>query len=223
MRIIIALVALVTLFAAGFTAARAADVQPQSLKSGSVNVTVTSDKNPFAGAYLGAELGGQFTALRVLGEDVAAGDGLTYGAKAGYNFSAGRFVFGPYVRGGFANLDIGDVLEMKDYIQLGGSVGYQLGEDSLISAHLGYEWQDWEALRHDIDASGLVFGGGLETMLSKGVTIGLNLDYVQLTDAKVQGVGDISRFTKESDAFRITAGVTFYPGADLPSLSSLRF
>lgn len=219
MRILFAVFALI--FSASLSgAAVAADVSTKdTFSTQPLKVTVTSDKNPFAGAYFGVELGGQFTALRYEGHDVAAGDGLTYGGFGGYNFSAGRLVFGPYVRGGFANVDIAKVIEMQNYVQVGGLIGVQLGKESLLSARLGYEWQAWEAFNTDIDASGLVIAGGLETLLAPQTSIGINVDYIMLGDnVEIQGIGDVSRYLKDSDAFRITVGLTYRPEVTLPAL-----
>lgn len=222
MRFILALVVLVTGIAFAFTA-RAADVRPQSLKPAAVEVTISNDHNPFAGAYLGAELGGQFTGIRDNGEDIAAVDGLTYGLNGGYNFSAGRFIFGPYVKGGFGRGTLEyrgtEILSMDNYVQIGGLVGVQLGKESLLSGRIGYEWQNWEGLkRYDIDAGGLAIGGSLETMIAPQTSLGVNVDYVTLSDIEVEGLGDVSKYVDDTDAFRVTVGVTYRPQVNLPNL-----
>lgn len=208
-----------------------------SSKDAPVSLTVGNAVNPFGGFYAGVDIGGQFTNITITDPhtdnelvDGLGGDGLVYGGNVGFNIAAGRFVFGPYVRAGFSSVSseiLGLEVSMDNYIQTGALVGIQLGNSSLVSFRVGYEWSQWEASgggdKIEADVSGLVFGGGIETLLAPQVSLGLDVDYVTFTNIEADGIGDLSEILDKSDALRVTLGLKYRPQLALPSLEKLNF
>lgn len=205
-----------------------------------VTVTTTSTPNPFAGFYGGVTLGGQITDFNLSdghGDELLGGiaaEGLVYGGHMGYNFTAGEIVFGPYGEFAWSNVAVSvlgeDVLKMDNYAQIGLSVGARTSATSLISAHAGYEWQNWTVDTHklgvpfkdDIDATAFVFGLGFDTMVTSSISVGLVVDYVVFNGAKLDNV-KLDDYLEDSDALRAKLRLTKHFGAGLPSLESVKF
>lgn len=170
--------------------------------------------NPFAGFYVGVQAGGQFTNIDVMDQfDGIGADGFVAGGHAGYNFAGGRFVFGPYVEGGFSNVntDISgfDALKQDSYVQLGGLAGYVVGSATLISVHGGYEWSQWgsDLGTGDIDVGAFVLGGGIDTMIAPHVSLGAKVDYLVTDSIEVSGF-DASDLV-EAESLRATLRLTY--------------
>lgn len=223
--------AIVALLAFG-TAGNAADTY-SSIKD--IPVSVASSSNPFSGFYAGVQLGGQKTTIDIDygNTDILRGlsaDGFTYGGFGGFNWAPGngRFVAGPYIEGSWSDVSLElfgeDILQQKGYVQPGVRVGIVSGK-TLWSAHLAYEWQNWEAGGAfgldtvDVEVEGWVVGLGVDTKVSEQFAIGLKFDYFMLTEAEAPGGVDLSDFLDESDAFRVSLRGSWYPNVGLPALN----
>jgi hypothetical protein len=234
-RILFGFVAFVFLFGA-YDRAYPADVY--STKDGGVVLTEVVS-NPFAGVYGGVNGGGQFTSIAISADpydeafDGLSNDGFVGGGHLGFNACVGRICFGPYFEGGWSNgettfADI-DVLKFKSYRQVALVVGSQVGRETFVSVHGGYEWQDWEAGAAelggvlDVEVGMWALGAGIETMVVSNVSFGVKFDYLVLDTAEVDGLGDIGGYLDDTEALRIQAKLSYRPSVKLPSLESLRF
>ena len=203
-----------------------------------VTVTSTATPNPFAGLYGGVTLGGQITDFNISDghDDILSGiaaEGLVYGGHIGYNFALGEIVAGPYAELAWSNVSVQllgeDVLKMDRYAQVGGMIGARTSATSLISAHVGYEWQDWTLGNNkfglketDLDATAWVFGLGFDTMVTANISLGLVVDYVLFNSAEIQNV-KLDDYLEGSDALRAKLRMTYHTGNALPSLDSVKF
>lgn len=220
----------------GIQGVRAADLH-NSVKD--VTVTTTSTPNPFAGIYGGLTVGGQMTDFNITDghDDLLGGisaDGFVYGGHMGYNFALGEIVAGPYAEFAWSNVAVSvlgeDVLTMDNYTQVGGMIGARTSATSLISAHVGYEWENWTvdthkigfAFKDDLDATAWVFGVGFDTMVTSNISLGLKVDYLVFNSAEIDNV-KLDDYLKDSDALRVQARVSYRPGNTLPSLDSVKF
>lgn len=222
-----------------FHGARAADLPRNSVKD--VSISTTATPNPFAGFYGGLTLGGQITDFNISdsgNQDILSGiaaEGLVYGGHLGYNFVMGEIVAGPYVELAWSNVSVQllgeDVLTMDRYTQVGGMIGARTSPTSMISAHIGYEWQDWTldttklfhgGSKTDIDATAWVFGLGFDTMVSSNISLGLVVDYVLFDGAEIQNV-KLDDYLEGSDALRAKLRLTYHTSGVLPSLDSVKF
>lgn len=218
--------------------ANAADLR-NSVKSVAITTT-ESTPNPFAGIYGGVTLGGQFTDFNISdgdGQDMLggiAGNGLTYGGHAGYNFTSGRFVFGPYVEFALSTVAVSlageDVLKMDDYLQAGALIGAQTGTNSMISIHAGYEWQNWTLdtrklgldIKEDATATAFVVGAAFDTLVSPNVSLGLVVDYLIYDGAEIRDT-KLDDYLEGSDALRAKLRLSYRPSVSLPSLEKFLF
>lgn len=170
-------------------------------------------RNPFAGFYLGVNVGGEFANIDINDQfDGIGADGLIGGVHGGYNLCANRFCFGVYGEGGLSNVNVDfggvDALSKDFYIQGGVKLGYMVGRATLVSVHGGYEYSEWSSDlitmgggQDDITTGAIVLGGGIETMLSSHVSLGAKVDYLMLNSADVNNT-DVTQFLEESEALR---------------------
>ena len=174
-------------------------------------------KIAFEGLAIGVHGGGQFTSIDVAGVfDGISADGLVGGAHAEYLFSAGRFRIGPYVEGGWSNVNteltgLGDLLHQEYYYGGGLKAGFTVYNSSLIYARGGYEWAVWQTDIPgvgDIDFESFVIGGGVETMVSENVSIGLGADYLIPNDVSVAGT-NVTSFVEDSEQLRVLGRLTW--------------
>lgn len=238
---------LASLLMGALAQSHAADL-PGSAKDAPAGVSVTESRvNPFAGIYGGVTVGGQATDITItVPKGPEAGDysginadGFVYGGHLGYNFAFGsRGIFG--IEGEFAWSDVnveagplGDVLTMDDYAQISAHIGVRAGLSTLLYVKGGYEWQTWTAGNStlgeaDADVGAWVVGAGIKTLVSPQLAIGLELDYLMFESLDVSGIDDrdndaLSDALEDSDALRVTLKASWYPGAAMADLESLRF
>lgn len=194
--------------------AYAADING-SLKD-SPSDEISFGRNPFSGFYVGLNAGGEFANIDVMDTfDGIGADGLIGGIHAGYNMCANRFCFGPYVEGGLSNVNVDvagfDALTQDYYVQGGLQLGYMVGKATLISVHGGYDYSAWGSdfpIGDDITVGALVVGGGVDTMLSSNVSLGVKVDYLTVYSADV-GNTDITSAVEESEAIRAQLRLTY--------------
>jgi outer membrane immunogenic protein len=235
MRIIASLLFLLLAFPAA-----AADLG-NSVKDVTIITQITP--NPFSGIYVGVMAGAQSTDITFTdtrGDDYSGlnADGFLVGGHLGYNVCTGRLCFGIETEGAFSDValhlgDFGDVLQMEDYIQLTGHIGVRAGESSMLYVKGGYEWQNWTAgidgsPSTDISATAAVIGGGIKTIVSPQLAIGLEADYLILDEFDVDGKpagfnDDLNDAFEDSDAWRVKLRASWYPNVAAPSLESMRF
>jgi outer membrane immunogenic protein len=212
-----------------------------------VSVQTETTRNPFGGLYGGVTAGGQATDITFTdpdsGDDYSGlnADGFVYGGHLGYNFTTGRFVFG--IEGEFAWSDVnveagqfGDVLTMDDYAQISAHIGALAGRSTLIYFKVGYDWQNWtvgnsrifDEREHDMDVGAWVVGGGIKTLVAPQLALGLELDYLFWDSVEVDGNtgrenDELNDALEDSDALRVKLKASWYPGAAMADLESLRF
>ncbi len=184
---------------------------------------VSYGRNPFGGFYLGAQVGGQFTNIDIappgLDFDGIGADGLIGGLHAGYNACVNRVCFGPYVEGGFgavnSSINGTDIVSQDYYVQGGVMLGYMVGKASLISVHGGYDYAKWssEVLTaynqdDDITVSSFVVGGGVDTMLTSNISLGLKVDYLMFSNVDANDQ-DYTDFLDQSESLRAQLRLTY--------------
>ncbi len=174
-----------------------------------------SGRAAFQGVGVGVNGGGQFTNIDVMDQfDGIGADGLAGGAHVEYLFGMGTFRVGPYVDGGISNVNteiLGyDLLNQDWYVGAGVKAGVVLWNSTLVYGKLGYEYSQWsiaeDAFEADVDS--VVIGGGVETMISQNVSIGLEANYIVPLSIEVQDK-DLTDYLEESETIRALARVTY--------------
>jgi outer membrane immunogenic protein len=178
------------------------------------------DYNPFAGWYFGLQGGGQFTNIDINDQfDGIGADGLIGGAHAGYNMQMGSLVTGPYVEGGFSNVNVdinfgagasGDLLSQDWYAQGGWLVGVEVYDKTLVFGRAGYEYAKWSSdfFSETVDVYSFVLGGGIETMIAANVSIGLTADYLIPHEIEVDST-NLTDLLDASEQLRAMARITY--------------
>lgn len=189
--------------------------------------------NPFAGLFVGVNVGGQFTSIAFSHPDFdelfdgLANDGFVGGGHAGFRMCPGRVCVGLRFEGGWSNgettfADI-EILTFDAYRQLTAELATLVGKSTLIDLHAGYEWQDWTVGNStDAEVGMWVVGVGLQTLVAENTAFGVRVDYLMLDDAEVGGF-DASDLLEDTEALRVQATLTYYPSVKLPSLESVRW
>jgi opacity protein-like surface antigen len=217
----------------GMSAVSASDLY----SGGSLKDPATAATGLWSGPYAGITFDGDFVnhTLRVPGVaklDGLAGEGVGSSVVVGWDFQAGRLVFGPYARAGMSNaatvLELpgakASITENWDW-SAGGRFGVLLVPNALTYAFVGVvqtEFHPGDALhglRNKVDF-GAELGGGIE--LRPWQNIGLKLEYAY----HAYGEGDIAKVGKTSikdgvDESVIRAGLTYHlssNGFALPSI-----
>ncbi len=177
-----------------------------------------SGRLAFQGLGVGVHVGGQFTNLDITKGgftfDGIGADGLVGGAHAEYLFAAGSFRVGPYVEGGLANVNTDlngmDVINLDHYYGGGVKAGYVAWNSTLLYLKGGYQWSSWSIFedKADADVGSVVLGGGIETMVSGNVSLGLEADYITPIDIEAEGK-DISDLLEESESLRVVVRATW--------------
>lgn len=176
----------------------------------------------FQGLGIGVHMGGQFTNVEIGHKDFSfdgiGADGLVGGVHGEYLFGvAGNFRVGPYVEGGFSNvntnIELGggdiDLLEQKHYYGGGVKAGMVFFNSALLYVRAGIERAKWEfAEEIDVDVDSWVLGGGAEAMIADNVSLGLGLDYVTPFNIEAEG-HDITDFFDETESFRGVVRLTY--------------
>lgn len=205
--------------ACALAALMASPVAAADLKNGSSTASdyATPANNLFAGWYIGIQGGGQFTNIDVYDQfDGIGADGLIGGVHAGYNLSLGRLVTGPYVEGSLSNVnvDLGgqDLLVQDWYVQGGWLVGINVGPNTLISGHVGYEWAKWSSdfFDEEADVRSFAIGGGLDTIVASQTTFGIKVDYLIPHSIEVDN-HDVTDFLDASESLRVMGRLTYRP------------
>lgn len=191
--------------------ALAASASASDLLDGLNEPAPAQTSNPFAGFYVGAQVGGEFVNLDIDDQfDGIGADGLIGGAHAGYNFCMGSFCTGPYVEGSWSNVDTNlfgtDILYQEWYAHGGWIAGLNVSNSSFLYGKAAYELQQWssDAGSLDGDVQAFVLGGGIDTMLTGNTSLGAFIDYVIPHKIEANGT-DISDLLDQSEALR--AGV----------------
>ncbi len=177
---------------------------------------VSYGRNPFGGFYAGIQAGGEFANIDINDQfDGIGADGLLGGIHAGYNLCANRFCFGPYIEGGLSNVNTDilgfDALTQDYYVQGGLLLGYMVGKATLISVHAGYDYSAWSSdllPQDDITVGAIAIGGGLDTMLSQNLSLGVKVDYLMTYSVDVNNT-DVTNFLEESEAIRAQLRLTY--------------
>jgi outer membrane immunogenic protein len=169
----------------------------------------------FQGLGIGINGGGQFTNIDVYDQfDGIGADGLVGGAHAEYLFALGQFRVGPYIDGGFSNVntDIGgvDLLNQDWYFGGGVKAGIIVYGSTLIYGKVGYEISKWSILddEADADVDSAVLGGGVETMIARNVSLGLEANYVVPMNIEVEDQ-DITDYLDASESLRVLGRLTW--------------
>lgn len=167
----------------------------------------------FAGAY-GALAFGHATGVYSQSAPAGVADfdnGTAYGARVGYNFQNGSFVFGGELR----HLQLQDVVvsvagfgvadEVDAVTDLRGRAGYVFG-NALVYGALGYSWAEVTTVGPDADVDGLHYGMGVEFNVNENIFLGV--DYTQRDmDGVAAGVGvDVGA---DIDTLTLSAGFRF--------------
>jgi hypothetical protein len=198
-----ALLAASVIFSPNF--ANASDIFDGRLNQDSDQPVVS---NPFAGFYVGAQVGGEFANLDIEDQfDGLGADGLIGGVHGGYNFALGNFVTGPYIEASWSNVDLNaggvDLLYQEWYAQGGWIAGLNVSNASLVYVKAAYEFQQWnsDAGKLDGDVQAFVLGGGIDTMLTGNTSIGVFADYIIPHKIEANSV-DITDMLEQSEAMR---------------------
>jgi opacity protein-like surface antigen len=173
----------------------------------------------FQGLAVGVHGGGQFTAIDITDDGFAfdgiSADGLVGGAGIEYLFPFGNLRVGPYVEGGFSNVNTeingADLLRQDHYYGGGLKAGFVAFDSSLVYARAGYEWALWKTDADDsidIDAEAFVIGGGVETMIGSHVSIGLGADYLVPNNVTADDI-DVTSFVEDSESLRVLGRLTW--------------
>lgn len=212
----------IPLIAAGFLAF-SAPAQSSDLLDGLLDQSADQPvRTYFQGLAVGIDGGGQFTSLQINGEDGdyldgLSSDGLIGGVHLEYLLATGRFRAGPYVEGGFSNVntEVGapgfDIFKQDSYYGTGIKAGITTGGSTLLFARVGYDWSQWSSddpSSEDADFGSWVIGGGIETMISNNVSLGLGADYLIVHDVEAAGE-DLSKIFDDSEMLRIKARLTW--------------
>lgn len=169
--------------------------------------------NPFAGFYVGAQVGGQFTNVDIEDQfDGLGADGLIGGIHGGYNFCAGNFCTGPYVEGGWSSVDSNlagiELYAQEWYAQGGWLVGYRAWKSSLIYAKAAYEFSSWKVFETvDSDVESYVLGGGIDTLVGEHVSVGVFADYIVPNTIDIGGT-DVTDALEQSESLRAGLKIT---------------
>jgi outer membrane immunogenic protein len=186
-------------------------------------------RNPFAGLAIGVHGGGQFNATKLDdGEnsfDGISSDGFVGGAQLEYLFSADKFRFGPYLEGGFSNVDtnlnlvgLSAELNQDHYYGLGVKAGVMVTPLTMVFARAGYEWSKYNLtadntginfIDEDADVGVWKVGGGVQTMVAPDVSLAVNVDYLMVDDIEAVGE-DLTKFLDESEGLRSTLGLSYH-------------
>ncbi len=144
------------------------------------------DATDWQGFYGGFQF--DIASPEVDGAPVQLGTGHGGSLFVGYNHAidANWVVGGELSYGQVSGIPIvpGIELDMEDVITLRGRAGYALG-NSLIYGSLGYQQADLTILGTTVDADGVVFGLGFETMLTE--TVSARIEYNR-SDLDLDGV-----------------------------------
>ena len=189
-------------------------------------------KTPFAGLAVGAHFGGQFNAMKLNhpnGTDHLDGisaDGLLGGVHAEYLFKAGGFRVGPYVEGGFSNVNtslslfnggFNAELTQESYYGGGLKAGGMISPSTLLYVKAGYDFSQYNAeaskgkksIDVDADVGAWVLGAGAETMLSDHVSLGIEADYLLVDDVEAAG-SNLTRFLEKSEGIRTKLRTSYH-------------
>jgi len=178
---------------------------------------IAASEAPFIGLGVGASLGGHFASIDIADEfDGISADGITYDAHAEwlFGYSSTSWRFGPYaeIGGSTVNTELSDrdVLALDHFYGVGAKFGLVFNQ-TLVSVHAGYEWQQWgsDLVDIDVDTGWWNVGAGIETLVAKNFSVGLKASYLILNDAEGDEVGDITDLIDESEALRIQLRATF--------------
>lgn len=174
-----------------------------------------SNKNTFAGWYLGVQGGGQFSNLDVADQfDGIDADGLVGGAHLGYNFALGSLVTGPYIEGGLSNVNIDiqgvDALRQDWYVHGGWMLGFKPTDKTLVFGRFGYEVASWSSDIGipDADVRSWVIGGGIDTMLTQHVSLGVTADYIVPQEITVDSTA-YTDLLDASETLRVMGRLTY--------------
>jgi opacity protein-like surface antigen len=204
----------------GFSVAHAASLKDIDDRDRPMITAPRLDPNdaPFTGLGVGVDIGAAFAAIAIEDEfDGISADGITYGGHLEWLFGYGNssLRFGPYAQigGSTVNTELGDddALTLDFYYGAGAKAGVVFNQ-TLLSVHLGVEWQRWGSDLADIeiDSSWLNAGVGIEFAVQKNVSVGLEASYLSLLDAEGDhGIGDIGDELDESEQLRVQFRVTF--------------
>jgi opacity protein-like surface antigen len=188
----------------------------------------------FHGLAVGIDGGGQFTSVAIDDKvwgmpfefDGISSDGLIGGAHVEYLFAADRFRFGAYGEGGFSNVNtelewggISAELQQDHYYGAGLKAGITAGGNTLLFARVGYDWSQWTASRSwvgfpafsaksETDVGSWLIGGGIETMISENLSLGLGADYLIVDDVEAAGE-DLTKIFDDSEMLRVKARLTW--------------
>lgn len=165
----------------------------------------------FTGLYGGLIGGGEIEAISAETFDGISADGLIGGGVIGFDAACGaKLRCGAWIEGGVSNVATtfgSHNLILQDYF---GAAGVRLGVvhgNSLIYARAGYQLAEWSSdlITVNISTQSWMFGGGIETELSKNLSIGANVDYLLLNDVSAGGTD----YTDYVDADGVRATVRF--------------
>jgi hypothetical protein len=174
----------------------------------------------FLGLGVSAFAGGQFTNINIDGAfDGIGADGAIGGLGVEYLFGSGRFRFGPYIEGGWSNVNTaidfgpgaeGDLLNQEYFFGGGLKAGFTVYRSSLIYARVGYERASWDVAEGEADADvdSVVVGGGIETLIADNWSLGLGADYVVPMNIEADGQ-DVTDLLDETESLRVLGRITW--------------
>jgi hypothetical protein len=137
----------------------------------------------WSGFYAGLAFGDNNGDQDYDASDDYALEGQTYGAFAGYNWSAGRFVYGGEIallKGSVYETALDnsqgyqDEYNYEQFIDLKARFGYAAG-NALLYATFGYSFADYLSIPDRYDLEGAIYGVGIDYRFADGVFIGAEL------------------------------------------------
>lgn len=202
---------IIAAFVCGIASASAADI-------GNIGQAVdkaAASGTPFAGGYLGAHAGVEFTAIEL--NDIADGiasHGLTGGIHGGF-----RWVVAPGMRAGVwaeggisgVNTTLGNAdLLMQDWYGAGGLDLCLVRSKTAFCGRGGYQFAQWgsDFTTSTADVRSWLLGASIETMISNNVSAGLTADYLILHNARFDGT-DIEPLIRGTEGLRVLGRLTF--------------
>lgn len=194
-----------------------------------------TDRAPFTGPRVGAILGydgtrpGSSVDSDIAGDDQTA-DGLLYGGDVGYDFAAGRIVFGieGEITGSTArvnnspidpnNFGFGRVKAGRD-LYAGGRVGLLLSPTAMVYAKGGYTNARFDLTASDgttetgrnFNLGGYRVGAGIEKALSPRTYAKLEYRYSNYDNARLEFANgaNTDNFSVDTDRHQVAVGVGF--------------